>query len=159
MFEPDLKFENAYLFARLDEQELLSTASAHPIQLDGQTWPTAEHYYQANKFNEGAHQSKVAFAKSAEEAHKLGNQWFKPKRSDFKKVRKVLMTRALYSKARQHPEVQAALLGTQDKLIAERSQYGHFWGIGRDQRGENHMGKIWMDIRARIKNMEAEEQQ
>ena len=150
MFEPSKKFVDAWCFSRFDPQDLLAPGSAHPIELDGQRWPSAEHYYQANKFT-GKYAQTVAQAADASEAHRLGNRWFKRKRSDFKKLRMVLMTRALYTKAQMYPELREALLASNDQLIAEMSQYDYFWGIGRDQRGHNQLGKIWMDIRAKLK--------
>lgn len=155
MFEPDLTIENALQFSRFDENHPLSAVSAHPFELSEQKWATAEHYYQACKFSPeeamSAFSKKIAACATATEANKLGNGWWKRKRSGFKQARTTLMTRALYSKVQQHPEVKDYLLDTGDQLIVETSLYGHFWGIGRDQRGENNMGKIWMDIRTRLR--------
>ena len=62
------------------------------------------------------------------------------------------MTRALYTKVQMYEDVRNALLETRDNLIIETSQYDYFWGIGRDLRGHNHLGKIWMKIRDKINN-------
>lgn len=149
MFQPDLTLEQALKFSRFDAGHPLAPAAEFPFQLDERRWPTAEHYYQANKFN-SPYRQHVAASESADQAYRLGNRWFRPKRRDFARVRLVLMTRALYSVVSQHREVREYLLATGDCQIAETSLYDHFWGIGRDQRGHNHLGKIWMDIRARL---------
>ncbi len=155
MFEPDLTMENALQFSRFDVNSVLSSTSAHIFELSGQQWQTAEHYYQACKFSTedamGAYSKKILACDTGIAANKLGNCWWKRKRPDFKQVRKIIMTRALYSKVQQHSEVKDYLMASGEQLIVETSLYGHYWGIGRDQRGENHMGKIWMDIRAKLR--------
>lgn len=152
MFEPNLKMEQAYRFSRLDEDHLLSSVSSHGFELEDQYWPTAEHYYQAHKF-EGLPLAKTIMQVNAGvEAHKLGNQWFKRKAKGWKANRRLLMTRALYRKTQEHQAVREALLATGDDLLIETSLYNHFWGIGRDQRGKNTLGKIWMDIRKKIQD-------
>lgn len=157
MFEPNVDYENALRFSRLNSEDALSTCSAHPFVLEDYTWATAEHYYQASKFVGTAFGLEIAAAPTPQEAHRLGNKWFKRKRADFQKVRVLLMTRALYSKTRQNPEIQAYLLSTGEQLLAETSQFDHFWGIARDQRGHNHLGKIWMNIRRKLRSGEAGE--
>lgn len=150
MFEHPTTFDNALCFSRFDTSHWLAPMSNHPIDLDGRRWASAEHYYQANKFT-GSYGEQIANAPSPIDAHKLGNRWWKRKRADFRQVRPVLMTRALYIKARTYPELQTLLLETGTRLLAETSQYDHYWGIGRDQRGTNQLGKIWMDIRKKLK--------
>ncbi len=150
-FQHPTKFDNAVLFGRFDDQHLLSTISAHGFVLDDISWSTVEHYYQANKVLGEQLRERIRHTESALQAYKMGNRWFRRKRADFSKVRVLLMTRALYCKTRQNPEVQAFLLATEDHLIAETSQYDHYWGVGRDQRGENQLGKIWMDIRRKLR--------
>ena len=39
-----------------DEYGCFSNFSPHPIDLDGKRWPTAEHYFQAQKFENPEHQ-------------------------------------------------------------------------------------------------------
>ncbi len=151
IFKPDIEMENAHRFSRFDEQDLLSTYSSHAFQLENSTWSTVEHYYQSHKF-QNSYGAQIAETLTPREAYELGNKWFKPKRRDFKQVRNVLMSRALYSKAIQNEEVKNYLLETEDKLIIETSLFDHYWGIGRDQRGMNNLGKLWMEIRKKIRS-------
>ncbi|MFT7223392.1 MAG: ribA/ribD-fused uncharacterized protein [Cellvibrionaceae bacterium] len=150
LFEHDPTLEEAVQFSRFDEDHLLSTASRHSFQLEDRVWPTAEHYYQAHKFEGKVYAQSIIIAKTGKEAYSLGNRWLKSKVTDWKRMRRLWMTRALYRKAREYPEVKDALLATGDNLIIETSLYDHFWGIGRDQRGKNILGKVWMDIRKRL---------
>ena len=158
MFEPDLTQENALRFSRLDENHLLSTCSAHAIQLEDQEWPTAEHYYQtkiAGSSKQIGHISKVS---SALEVFHYGKPWYRKKCKGWKDFRRVYMTRALYTKSLMYPEVKAYLLATTDELISETSSYDYYWGIGRDQRGENMLGKVWMDIRKKLVEQQGPDQ-
>lgn len=151
MFQHDLEKENAYRFSRFDGTHLLSTSSPHPIELEGKTWTTVEHYVQSQLARSEDYARRIRKAETAEEAHALGNSWFRRKRANWKSLRRVLMTRALYTKAQMYGAVREALLETGDELILEVSLYDYYWGIGRDQRGENMLGKVWMDVRSKLR--------
>lgn len=156
MFSHDTAYENALSFSRSDDTHLLSTHSKHSFELEDQHWLSAEHYYQSSKFSGAEYGRKIAQAPTPAQACKMGNTWWRKKRGDFKVLRKTLMTRALYSKAIQNSDVADMLLATGDQLLIENSAYEHFWGIGRDQRGENNLGKIWMDIRQKLRDRSRE---
>lgn len=157
LFNTPNDLEQALRFSRFDEQHLLSTVSAHAFVLDEETWATAEQCYQAQKYsNNQAYRDRIAKASTAQEAHKLGNRWWPLKRGDFKRVRRVLMTRACYCKAQQNSEVAAFLLDTGEKKLVEMSLYDHYWGIGRDLRGMNMLGEVWMDVRRRLRERQEE---
>lgn len=151
MFEHNLTLEKALRFSRFDPEHLFSTVSPHSFVLEDKSWASVEHYYQAHKFSDAAYAEHICAAPTPREAYRLGNRWFKPKRRGWQKMRRVIMTRGLYCKCTQHREVQNALLDTGDRLLVETSLYDHFWGIGRDQRGVNMLGKILMDIRAKLR--------
>lgn len=51
----------------------------------------------------------------------------------------------------QHREVRDYLLATGELTILETSLYDHYWGLGRDQRGLNILGHVWMDIRTKLR--------
>jgi ribA/ribD-fused uncharacterized protein len=152
MFQHDISLEQAYSFSRLDDTCLLSTVTEHPFELEGTTWATAEHYYQAKKFVKPQDVEEITKSESGVDAYKLGNRWWKRGRTkDWKQKRRVMMTRALYTKVMAFDEVKEALLESGDERIVETSMYDPYWGIGRDQRGENMLGQIWMDIRAKVR--------
>ena len=150
MFTHDTSIEKAIRFSRFDSTHLLSTAS-HPIELEGEHWRSAEHYLQASLARTASHVARIKLAASALEAYRLGNVWYRRKRENWKSLRRVFMTRALYTKAMMYPDVKEALLNTGDESIIETSAYDHYWGIGRDQRGVNMLGKVWENIRSKIR--------
>lgn len=144
--------EKAIQISRLDPDEVLGCAVVRQFLLDGHPWPTAEHYYQAMKYPDQDRALAIREADSARQARKLGRGWFKRPRADWEKVRVVVMTRAIYTQCRTWPDFAEALLATDDKEILEVSNYDHFWGIGRDQRGDNHYGKVLMNVRDKLRN-------
>lgn len=152
MFNANLTMEKAFRFSRFDIEHPLSTCSHHPILLDDENWLTCEHYVQAKSLRSAKHAGKVASASSGAQAYSYGKAWYRPKIEDYKTTAPVLMKRALYTKVQMYEEVREALLASDDKLIVETSQYDYFWGIGRDQRGLNHIGKAWMDIREKLRS-------
>jgi ribA/ribD-fused uncharacterized protein len=150
MFSHDKSLEKAVNFSRFDKHSPFSTISEYPFLLDDVQWKTAEHYYQARKFKGLAYAEKIILAEDGLEAYQLGNRWLKRKASDWKAKRQLYMTRALFRKVKEYPAVAQTLLETGDTLLVETSQYDYFWGLGRDQRGENKLGKVWMDIRKKL---------
>jgi ribA/ribD-fused uncharacterized protein len=151
MLFPDLDEDAVYL-SRSDASEILGTHAIYPFKLEGKEWPSVEHYFQAMKFEMTApdHAETIRQATDAKKARKLGASRFKKLRDDWKKVRRIVMTRALYTKAKSYPQVAQALLETGQRKLVENSQYDYFWGCGRDRRGENMYGKVLMDVRDKL---------
>lgn len=152
MIFPDQDLDIQYL-KRSDPEELLGTYSAHEFKLDGREWQTAEHYFQAMKFEQtdADYQSKIQQADTPAKARKLGRKNKKKLRKDWSTVKRVIMTRALYTKCRAHEFVAESLLQTGDKTLLEASQYDYEWGCGRDRRGENRYGQVLMDVRRKLR--------
>jgi len=146
---PEADSDALYL-ARSNPDEALGCFSAHPFHLDEHDWPTVEHYFQATKFENPSYQEKIRLAASPEQARKLGRARLRKTRKDWKKVQTTVMTRGLYIKCKTHPEVAQALLATEQLRLVESSNYDYFWGCGRDRRGDNHYGKVLMNVRAKL---------
>ena len=142
--------KDSFYLSMSDESELLSRNSMHPIKLEDKEWPSVEHYFQALQFESMSYQEQIRLSNTVEQAIKLGKSWFKKKRPDLKQVRTTLMTRAIYIKCKTYPEVQSRLLEIAEKQIVENSQFDYYWGCGRDHRGENHFGKILMNVREKL---------
>ena len=151
MLFPDLD-EDAVFLSRSDESQILGTHVLQPFTLNEKEWPSVEHYFQAMKFETTSPEyfEKIRIASDPKKARKLGATRFKKVRDDWKKVRRVVMTRAIYTRSHTHPASKDALLETGKRKIIENSQYDYFWGCGRDRRGENIFGQVLMDVREKL---------
>jgi ribA/ribD-fused uncharacterized protein len=143
--------DNLVYLSRSDVNEPLSSFSRHDFELEGQFWPSVEHYFQGMKFENPADREKVRLAAHPAKAQRLGRSRFRKLRRDWSKLRRVIMTRALYTKCRTHPEVAERLLATGNVKLVENSQYDYFWGCGRDHRGYNTYGQVLMDVRTKLR--------
>ena len=145
---------NDVYVSRQDVSNPLSSYSKFGFYLDDAEWPSAEHYYQAMKFEDATIREKIRQAPHPMESTKLAKQHKKHIRKDWDKIKTAVMTRGTYMKCRTHEEVASALLNTADKTIVENSQFDYYWGCGRDGRGKNMYGKILMDIRDKLSAVE-----
>ena len=128
-----------------------SNFSAHPFELDGQWWPTSEHYFQANKFLSPTDREAVRSASSPMQAARIGRSRSRPMRADWEQVKDDVMRRAVLTKFMAHPRIAEILLGTGDEDIVEASPTDSYWGAGPDDRGHNRLGQILMEVRAQLK--------
>ncbi|MBE9184587.1 NADAR family protein [Microcoleus sp. LEGE 07076] len=130
-----------------------SNFSPHDIFLCGQNWLTVEHYYQAQKFVGSADRRLVAAIRGVptpQEAAKLGRDPNHRVRDDWEAVKVPIMREAILTKFLTHPDIQAILVGTGDRVIVEDSPTDYYWGGGCDGTGQNHLGKILMSVRSEI---------
>ncbi len=142
--------ETAIYLSRSDVNEELGTFSKHAFELEDKEWPSVEHYYQAMKFEDEKSQEAVRRADHPKKARRIGRSRFKKIRKNWKEVKAVYMTRAVYIKCRTYPDIAKKLLATDDRKLVESSQYDYYWGCGRDRRGVNMYGQVLMNVRAKL---------
>jgi ribA/ribD-fused uncharacterized protein len=145
----------------------LSHFHPSPIALDGETWPTVEHYYQAQKSDHPAYRDAIRSAVSPGLAKRLaappnaprrisGQSWFRksglPPRPDWAEVKLDIMRRADLAKFTQHPDLTARLLGTEPAELIEDNPFEPFWGQGPDGAGQNWAGRVLMEIRQHLRS-------
>jgi hypothetical protein len=128
-----------------------SNFSPHSIELEGYTWLTSEHYYQAQKFVGTPHAhlcGQIRTAPSPDRAAELGrNLKYRP-RENWDVVKVEVMYKAVFTKFSTHPDLANLLLSTNQELIIENSPTDAYWGCGPDGNGQNQLGKILMQVRA-----------
>lgn len=126
----------------------------YPITLDGQTWPTSEHYFQAAKFDDWALKKKIRDTSSPGQALKIGRDSANASRlrKDWDSYRLVAMKAAVSAKFTQHEALRQMLLDTEDAILIEDSPVDAFWGCGADGQGKNHLGRILMEVRSELQN-------
>ncbi|MGW1280223.1 NADAR family protein [Streptomyces tsukubensis] len=133
-----------------------SNFSAHGLELDGQLWPTSEHYFQAQKFIGTRHAELVRRARTPLRAAELGRDPSRPLRRDWERVKDEVMRRAVGAKFRAHADIRGILLSTGDQEIVEDTGTDHYWGRGRTGTGKNMLGRILMRTRSRLRAEEGQ---
>ncbi len=131
-----------------------SNFSPHGIELQGMNWPTVEHYYQAQKFVGTADAALIPVihaVQTPDQAAALGRDRTRKVRPDWAGVKTQVMQIAVLKKFLTHTDIQAILISTGDQLLVENSQTDYYWGCGRDKTGQNHLGKIIMNVRQEIR--------
>jgi ribA/ribD-fused uncharacterized protein len=128
-----------------------SNFAPYPIELDGLRWPTAEHYFQAQKFAGSPHAEAIRQTPSPMVAARMGRSRAWPLRPDWEAVKDEIMLRALRAKFAQHPDLGALLLGTGDAMIVEHTRRDRYWGDGADGSGANRLGDLLMRVRAELR--------
>ena len=139
------------LFYRVNERfGEFSNFSPHPIKMKGKTWPTSEHYFQAQKFADTEYEEEIRRAKSPMVAARLGRSRKKPLRKDWESSKENIMREALRVKFTQHLDLRALLLSTGDEMIVEHIHNDDYWGDGGDGSGRNRLGILLMEIREEL---------
>ncbi|MBV1857251.1 MAG: NADAR family protein [Nannocystaceae bacterium] len=129
-----------------DEYGEFTNFSRHPIELDGQIWPTTEHYFQAMKFADTALQERIQRASGPGEAARMGRR-FPGLRADWETQKEAVMMNALRAKFTQHNRCRRMLLGTRDAELVEHTRNDFYWGDGGDGTGRNRLGVLLMRLR------------
>lgn len=126
--------------------------SSFAVYWRGRLWPTAEHAYQASKFDDSNIIEQIWKASSAHEAKKIANN---PRdhdliRPDWKNVMQGTMKEILLAKLSQHEYVQKKLRESRGMILIEDSHRDAYWGRGREWNGQNELGRLWMEIRKEV---------
>ncbi|MCB1633310.1 MAG: NADAR family protein [Xanthomonadales bacterium] len=137
-----------------DDYGEFSNFSPHPIRLDGQLWPSSEHYFQAQKFEDAKQRQRIRGVKSPAEAARLGRDRKQRLRRDWESVKVQVMHKAVVAKFTQHPELRELLLSTNQARIVEHTENDAYWGDGGDGSGRNMLGQILMRVRAALQGSE-----
>lgn len=133
--------------------EFLSNPYPSALMIDGECYPSAEHAFQACKTVDALQRKEIREAPTAQEAKKIGGKvTLIP---DWDQNRVLVMKSILLQKFSEHFDLKIKLLmtGTED-LIQGGARRDDFWSVTREGKGENHQGKILMEVRSEIKNTE-----
>lgn len=147
---------------------VLSNFSAFRLIWRGRDFDTSEAAYHWERFATGqegrspaigAQAARIAddirFASSAHAAFKLAQENKTLQRPDWDAVKVGVMRDIIRAKASQHEYVRRKLLATGDRELVENSWRDAFWGWGENQDGKNMLGKLWMEVRAELRQCEA----
>jgi ribA/ribD-fused uncharacterized protein len=145
-----------YFYTTGSEYGFFSNFSSHGIELDGEYWPTTEHYFQAQKFPATADGDQIRQAKTPKDAAKMGRDRSRPLRNDWEEVKDDIMRKAVLRKFEIHAEIREILLATGDEEIVENAPSDYYWGCGKDGSGKNMLGQILMEVREILRKRTSE---
>ena len=132
------------------EFRFMSNFHVAPIEIDGRTFSTVEHYYQAKKATNDQDFDYIATGFSPGEARRRGRAIKPHELWDSAKLG--VMEKACRAKFAQHPDLGKMLLETGDLELVEYAPWGDtFWGVDKNYEGQNNLGKILMGIREELK--------
>ena len=113
----------------------------------GQWYPSSEHAYQAAKTVDPSQREAIARLATAGEAKKAGQKL--KLRPDWELVKIEVMASILRVKF-SHPSYGHRLKATEPAELIEGNYWGdEFWGVCKGK-GENHLGKLLMQIREEL---------
>lgn len=130
-----------------DDYGYFSNFARYPILLQSFVWPTVEHYFQANKFDDYRIQDFIRELASPMDAAIEGRKKDKPIRNDWDAIKNEVMLRALKAKFLQHPVLRRSLLQTKNAILIEHTENDNYWADGGDGTGQNMLGKLLMQVR------------
>jgi ribA/ribD-fused uncharacterized protein len=118
----------------------------------GLTFPSAEHLYQAYKAKTNEEAMMIRAASTPSLAKRLGRSI--SVRKDWEAVKLMVMQKVVWMKFTQNEHLKDLLLATGDMVLVEGNNWGdRFWGtINND--GENHLGRILMNVRQDLRRMQ-----
>jgi len=130
----------------VEEFRFLSNFYPAPVKLDGVTYPSVEHAYQAAKTLD--HDLRKPFLTGTAGQAKRRGRKLKLRR-DWEKV-KINVMHNLVKQKFQDEHLGTMLLDTEDYYLEEGNNHGDmFWGTV-DGIGENHLGKVLMKVRSEL---------
>ena len=134
-----------------DEHGEFSSFAPYPIRLGGKLWPTSEHYFQAQKFEDADDREAIRKAKGPMLAARMGRDRKRKLRRDWESAKVGVMTEAVRAKFTQHDDLRAMLLATGDAKLVEHTENDNYWGDGGDGSGRNMLGQVLMRVRDELR--------
>ncbi len=118
------------------------------VQLDGITYPSTEHAYQAAKFTDPQTRKRIQKAITFQEAKRLG--YGQGLREGWDSMKLQVMENLLRQKFKPGSNLAEKLIATHPhKLIEGNTWNDTYWGICKGI-GENHLGKLLMKLRQEL---------
>ncbi|MEM9771678.1 MAG: NADAR family protein [Cyanobacteria bacterium P01_D01_bin.73] len=143
-----------YFYKENQAYGCFSNFSPHRVYLQGYSWPTSEHFYQAQKFVNSDDEALVSIIRQAStptEAAAIGRDPQNHVREDWEQVKQRVMREAVMDKFQRHRPIREVLLETGDERLIEDSPVDYYWGCGAKGDGQNHLGRILMAVRMELR--------
>lgn len=132
----------------------LSNFEYAEVLIDGKTYATNEHYYQACKSTTEMGHERIRTCKTPAEAKKLGQQVIL--RSDWESIKDEVMLKGLRAKFAPGTLLAYKLLATKDRLLVEGNDWHDtHWGVcncvKHQGAGLNTLGRLLMQVREELR--------
>lgn len=141
-----------YFYAQTDPYAEFSNFAPYGVAFEDEWWPTVEHYFQAQKFEDESYRNRIRICGKPKNASALGRTREFPLRDDWEQVKDGLMYVAVKKKFETHPVPRDLLLGTGAEPIVENAPMDSYWGCGPDGNGLNKLGLILMQVRDELQH-------
>eukprot|EP00929_Paragymnodinium_shiwhaense_P111647 TRINITY_DN79988_c0_g1_i1.p1 TRINITY_DN79988_c0_g1~~TRINITY_DN79988_c0_g1_i1.p1 ORF type:complete len:706 (+),score=103.31 TRINITY_DN79988_c0_g1_i1:67-2184(+) len=110
-------------------------------------WPSAEHFFQAGKFEDPQLQAEIRAVSLPDEAKGLGRR-LSPMRQDWDNIKRARLRAGMLEKFWTHADARQLLLSIEPALkIVNGNPVDTFFGIGPDGRGRNVLGDVLEELR------------
>jgi ribA/ribD-fused uncharacterized protein len=126
------------------EYFFLSNFHHRTFQFQGDTWPTAEHAFQAMKTHDEAVRASIRVLETPREARQFGRHEVEL-RNDWEAIKDVVMFAVLCHKFSSR-HMQDLLKATAPAVLIEGNKVDTYWGVV-DGEGQNKLGQLLMLIR------------
>ena len=153
LFDSDMnEIEKSFVAYQYDLYPL-DNFSPFGLIMDDKFFPTSEHAFQYLKFEKTNREvaNKILHALSPYEARGLAHIYKSTRDPNWSNIKYEVMEKVIRLKAEQNPMVKAALLKTDNYIIGEMCIDEDIdWGLDRYNYGENHLGRILMNVRREL---------
>lgn len=127
----------------------LSNFWPSPVRYEGLLFPTVEHAYQAAKCLHKEDKIRIQQAKTTVEAKRMGGRV--ALRPEWEQIKLDIMRSLLRQKFAPGTKLAQQLIATGDTQLVEINTWGdYYWGVCNGK-GENHLGRLLMEIREELK--------
>ena len=140
-----------YFYKQYGELGYLANYSDYGFELYGKYWPTVEHFYQAQKFENEELQEIIRNSKTPKIASQIGRDRNNKLRDNWENLKKEVMLEGVLAKFRAHKDIMKKLIETGDEEIIENTDIDYYWGCGENKTGRNEFGKILVKAREILK--------
>jgi N-glycosidase YbiA len=141
-------------FYRVNEPNgFLSNFYPAPIFVEGLRWDTVEHFFQASKFHDEDVRNRIRKIDSPLDAAIEGRKPVNQLRLDWEVVKDEVMYKGVSAKFKQNIDLRKLLLNTGQTEIVEVTKNDIYWGDGGNGLGKNMLGKILMQVRGELNDI------
>jgi ribA/ribD-fused uncharacterized protein len=136
----------------------LSNFFEEPFEIEGKSWRTVEHYFQAAKFARTApsYAETIRTCGTPAAAKKLGRSRAHALDPDWESTKEDIMLRGLRAKFAPSTALSSRLVATGKSPLIEAAPSDLYWGIGKCRTGRNRLGCLLMQVRDELRAAHAD---